>query len=147
MATQLVRVRVRHVARLTHEVFQVLPTHAAAQVLHKQLVICASRRPEAPRTPIVVRRPAPHAPRQLHCDSLAHEPLAVEIPHGILSVAVVADIHETEAIFENDVFDAAVASEKALQVAFANVVVEPAYEHPCRHGFASAIADTVNTRK
>lgn len=143
------RVRVCNVARLTHEIFQILPTHAGAQVFYKQLVVCARRRTEAPGTAVVVRRPAPHAPRQLDRDSLAHEPLTVQVAHGILSVAVVADIHETKAIFEDDVFDAAVASKETLQITLANVVVESAYEHPCRHGFnsATALADTVNTRK
>lgn len=138
MASQLVCIRVRDVAGLAHEVLQVLPAHAAAQVLDKQLIVRARWRPEATRAALVIGGSSSHAPSQLDRDSLAHQLLAIELAHGILGVAIVVEVDKTEAVLEHDVLDAAVAAKEALHVAFSNIVVEPAHEHPGRHGFVAA---------
>lgn len=135
--SQLVCVRVGDFAGLPHEIFEVLPAHAAAQVFHEELVLGAAGRAVPARaacSAVAGARPTADASRQFDRDAFAHQLLTVEIVHRVFGVTVVVELDEAVAVFEQDFTDAAVAFEELLQVPFSHIVVEATHKHTGRHG-------------
>lgn len=70
---------------------------------------------------------AARAPGMFHNHALAAEILAVQLVNGVVGVAGVLELHEAVPIFEVYFEEAAIATEKALDVLLPDVVAKASY--------------------